>query len=50
MMSVKSTHKCADSRDKVEIPLDKPVGTINCKNRVMITKKWIAGFDRIETP
>ena len=49
MMSVKSTDQCADSRDKVEIPLDKPVGTIKCKNRVTIIKKRMAGFDGVET-
>ena len=41
--------ECADSRDKVEIPLDKPVGTIKCKNQVTIIKKRIAGFDGVET-
>ena len=49
MTSVKSTDQCADSRDKVEIPLDKPVGTIKCKNQVTIIKKRMAGFDGVET-
>ena len=30
--------------------MDKPVGTIKCKNRVTIIKKRMAGFDRVETP
>ena len=49
MISVKSTDQCRDSRVKVEIPLEKPVGTIKCKNRVIIIKKRIPGFDAIET-
>ena len=46
---VKTTDWCEYSRDKVEIPLDKPVGTIKCKNWVTIIKNWMAGFDGVET-
>ena len=47
--SVQTTDQCADSRDKVEIPLNNPVGNIKGKNRVIITKKRMAEFDGIKT-